>query len=264
MVKNYLSKLKLGFEISDNLKTFTKLIINSKKYSSAFKKNLIKENTTISIDETYDFTFNAKKQEITMRTYSGDIDVFYEIFWKEVYKIPQEFSGNFNVIVDLGAHIGFTAIYFATQYPISKIFSVEASANNYHFLKKNTSSFKNIITYNAAIYPIDGTVRFENADLSYNCKVGESGIETKALSIETLMKNHHLDYIDLLKIDIEGAEKYLLSENCTWLNKVNHIIIEIHDEYKIEDLKRDLKHYNFEIFEPSISGFKNIFAKRIY
>ena len=86
MVKNYLSKLKLGFEISDNLKTFIKLIINSKKYSSAFKNNLIKENTTFSIDETYDFTINAKKQEITMRTYLGDIDIFYEIFSKKFTK----------------------------------------------------------------------------------------------------------------------------------------------------------------------------------
>lgn len=263
MVKNYLSKIKVGFQVSANLKTFFKLIINSKKYSNVFKSDLIKEYADSTIEEQYNFCFNAQKHEISMRTYSGDIDIFYEIFWKQVYKIPQQYTANYKVIVDLGAHIGFTAIYFATQYPNSEIISVEASAKNYNLLQKNTSTFQNITLHHAAIFPTDGEVLFENADLSYNCKVGESGIQTQALSIDTLMKNHNLHHIDLLKIDIEGAEKYLLSENCTWLYKVDQIIIEIHDDYKIEDLKRDLKPYNFEIFEPSDSYFKNIFAKRI-
>ncbi|WP_407404740.1 FkbM family methyltransferase [Chryseobacterium sp.] len=185
-----------------------------------------------------------------MRTMSGDIDIFYEIFWKKVYHIPQKYKKDYKVIVDLGGHIGFTALYFSTIYPKSTIYTVEASQQNYHILKKNISPTASIKSYHAAIYPTDGFINFETADLSYNCKIGKFGKPTKAMSVKTLMEENNLDSIDLLKIDIEGAEKQLLSQHCDWLEKVDQLIIEIHEGYSVQDLQRDLGHYHFKIIVP--------------
>ena len=52
----------------------------------------------------------------------------------------------------------------------------------------------------------------------------------KAISIPTLLKNYNIDYIDILKLDIETSEIQLFSEGYEeWLPKVKIIIIELHD-----------------------------------
>ncbi|WP_131701427.1 FkbM family methyltransferase [Chryseobacterium sp. FH2] len=232
--------------MSDNIKTLVAFIVNSKRYSSKFKENKL----DLSNNETfvYNFKSNRKKFTLFLRTFKGDIDIFYEIFWKKTYDKPLNLiKKKPEIIVDLGAHIGMTSIYFALKYPDSKIISVEASLENFLLLEQNTSSFKNIQCINAAAYFEDGIVNFGNDELSYNQKVSEKGIETEAITVESLIKKHTLDKIDLLKIDIEGGEIELLSKNNSWLKKVKNIIIEIHKPYTAENLQQDLKPFDFKI-----------------
>ncbi|MCS3529174.1 FkbM family methyltransferase [Chryseobacterium sp. JUb7] len=243
---NYISKLLFCENISSGFKTFTALIINSKRYSSGLKKN----NLDLKNNETfvYHIKKNKKKFDLFLRTFKGDIDIFYEIFWNKTYDEHLKLTKKEpKIIVDLGAHIGMTSIYFALQYPNAKIYAVEASSENFEMLKANTQSFKNIVPINAAAHYEDGTVNFGNNELSYNQKVSESGSPTPALSIKKLIDSNELNSIDLLKIDIEGGEIDLLSKNNSWLNTVGDIIIEIHQPYSAERLTQDLKPFNFKI-----------------
>ena len=245
-LKNYFSKLIFSTKISHSLKSWVSLIVNSKRYSSKFEKNNLdlKDNETF----VYHFKTKGKKFDLFLRTFKGDIGVFYEVFWKKTYaehlsllrKEP-------NIIVDLGAHIGITSIYLSLKYPHANIYAVEASVENFELLKANTISFKNIVCINAAAYFEDGFVNFSNDELSYNQKISEVGISTKAISIETLKKNFGIRHIDLMKIDIEGGEIDLLSKNNSWLSEVENIIIEIHQPYTSSDLNLDLKTFGFNI-----------------
>ncbi|MEY8759998.1 FkbM family methyltransferase [Chryseobacterium tongliaoense] len=245
-LKNYLSKLSFSSEMSANLKTFTAFIVNTKRYSSRFKKN----NLDLNNRETFVYQFKKAKRkfDLYLRTFKGDIDIFYEIFWKNAYdKHLKLLKKNPEIIVDLGAHIGMTSIYFALKYPDVKIYSIEASPENFELLKANTASFKNITCFHAAAHFEDGSVNFGTQELSYNQKVSESGTPVQALSVETFMKNNHIQQIDLLKIDIEGAEADLLSKNNSWLQNIENIIIEIHAPYDSKKLSRDLEPFQLKI-----------------
>ncbi len=243
---NYISKLVFCEKISSGFKTFTALLINSKRYSSGLKKNKLdlKNNETF----VYHIEKNKKKFDLYLRTFKGDIDIFYEIFWNKTYDEHLKLTDKEpKIIVDLGAHIGMTSIYLALQYPDAKIYAVEASSENFEMLKANAKSFRNIVPINAAAHYEDGTVNFGNNELSYNQKVSEKGIPTQALSIQKFMDTYQIHHIDLLKIDIEGAETDLLSKNNSWLNMVGNIIIEIHQPYTAEGLANDLTPFNFKI-----------------
>ncbi|MCW3162242.1 FkbM family methyltransferase [Chryseobacterium oryctis] len=239
------------------MKTLVAFIVNSKRYSSKFKENKLDLNNNETF--IYNFKQNKSKFDLYLRTFKGDIDIFYEIFWKKTYDKHLSLLGQEpKVIIDLGAHIGMTSIYFALKYPNAKIISVEASLENFLMLKQNTSSFKNIECINAAAYFEDGTVYFGNDKLSYNQSISEKGRETKAVSVETLMKNYNFAKIDLLKIDIEGGEIELLSKNNSWLTNVDNIIIEIHRPYTRENLHNDLKPFDFKVkFEENFVLFAN-------
>ncbi|RZJ43736.1 MAG: FkbM family methyltransferase [Chryseobacterium sp.] len=245
-LENYLSKLVFSTKISHGLKSWISLIVNSKRYSSRFEKNKLdlKDNETF----VYHLKVAGKKTDLYLRTFKGDIGVFYEVFWKKTYEEHLSLlKKEPEIIVDLGAHIGITSIYLSLKYPNAKIYAVEASAENFKLLKVNTISFKNIVCLNAAAYFEDGFVNFSNDEISYNQKISEKGISTKAISIETLKQNFGIPHIDLMKIDIEGGEIDLLSKQNSWLSSVDNIIIEIHHPYNSSNLGEDLKSFGFSI-----------------
>ncbi len=64
--------------------------------------------------------------------------------------------------------------------------------------------------------------RFEKTD----CSQG-----TNAIDVATLMENNHFDGIDILKMDIEGSEKEVFSNNNSWIDKCRFYMIETHDRY---------------------------------
>lgn len=260
-LNNYLSKIQLAYTFSKK-KSFVKLLINSKKYSSKYKKGTLDAQNFES--SKYAFNFWGKSSDILMRTYMGDIDIFYEIFWKKIYSIPKDKISNPKVIVDLGAHIGFTSIFYSLEYPSAKIFSVEASKRNYEVFNFNTKDFKNIKGTHKAIYSKDGFINFnEDGVLSYNTKINKTGTPIECISMQTLMEQNEIKKIDLLKIDIEGAESEILRVNNNWLAEVENIIIELHRPYDVKDLEKDLKPFGFSIIIPNTdNGFKSIFLKK--
>lgn len=245
-LKNYISKILFNKNISENIKTFFAFTVNSKRYSSKFKKKSLDfSNNEIFV---YNFKQGNKKFDVYLRTFKGDIDIFYEIFWKETYKEHlNHLSKDPEVIVDLGAHIGMTSIYLSLKYPNAKIYSIEASQENFEILKTNTKSFTNIVCLNAAAHFEDGTLNFGGDELSYNQKISEKGILTKALSIRSIMNTYNIQKIDLLKIDIEGAEVDLLGINNSWLKSAENMVIEIHPPYDTKRLNADIEPYGFSI-----------------
>ena len=58
------------------------------------------------------------------------------------------------------------------------------------------------------------------------------GGKVRAVTIEELLKRTNADWVDLAKVDIEGSERELFSENTGWLERVGALVLELHDRFR--------------------------------
>lgn len=262
-LENYVAKIQLAISISRGF-DFIKLLINSKKFSHAYESKFAVPSDEIA--EVYKLKLNGHPCDLHLRTYNGDIGIFYEIFWKKMYDISTDILQNPKTIVDLGAHIGLVSIFYKTKFPSAKAYAIEGSKKNAELLRKNLSNFSSTHPFHNVIHSKDGYIHFlEDGLYSYNTKISETGEgePTECICMNTFMRENNIDKIDLLKIDIEGAEKKILKENNEWLHHVDNIIIELHPPYTIIDLENDLKPFGFQIFNAKEeNNLQNIFASK--
>src|SRR5215469_4888185 len=142
------------------------------------------------------------------------------------------------IIVDAGANIGMASIYFTHRYPEAKIIAVEAEASNFDLLKRNVDPYPSIIPIHAALWNRDGEISVSEPDPStgaagkwaFITREGP-GAKVRAVTLRTLMRDMAIRSIDLLKIDIEGAEKEVF-EACDWIDDIRYLMIELHDRLK--------------------------------
>ena len=154
-----------------------------------------------------------------------------------------------NIIVDVGAHIGMASILFALKYPAARIIAIEPEPSNFAALIRNTAPYKTITPIQAAIWREDGEVTLgaSNAHPKGAFQIVENGRQrVRAITMDTLMGETGIHSIDLLKVDIEGAEIELF-ESCPWIKNVQVIAIELHDRVRpgcsstVKNAARDLR-----------------------
>jgi FkbM family methyltransferase len=182
----------------------------------------------------------------------SDRFIFSEVFQHFCYDIP---LGQVPVsVLDLGANCGFSAAFFARSYPGVAIACVEPMPGNCLALRRNLA-LNNIAAHviEAAIDVEDGTLSMLQTRHDYGSKVVEQGKMNQAdcqpcaaLSVHSVMSSMKWNRIGLAKIDIEGYEKTLLSENTDWLSDTDAVVIECHPGFGIEELRGIAKRYAFE------------------
>ena len=173
---------------------------------------------------------------VHVRLRTSDVSVLSQVFLTEGYKL--ELLKQPRVIVDAGANIGLTSIYYASKYPDARIFAIEPESSNYAMLKTNTEPYAQITAVHAGLWksntaldvidPCLGKFGFQTRD---HCRMNDScsAESVPGVTIDRLMADYGIGYIDILKIDIEGAEKEVFANATPWINKVGIIEIEIHD-----------------------------------
>ena len=190
--------------------------------------------------------------KITLRPNSSDITAFKYIFAHGDYEFDIEPKPN--VIIDAGANVGLASIYFANKYPTAKIIAVELSPSNFQVLVNNTTLYKNIEAINAGLWPKNQILKFNEEGISpwgykVNNKLDGNSNSIDSITIPDIIERYSIKKIDLLKVDIEGAEVELFSENYdSWLPITNYIMIEFHDRSRLESSKtvrEALSRFNF-------------------
>ncbi|MBU3926250.1 MAG: FkbM family methyltransferase [Bacteroidetes bacterium] len=179
--------------------------------------------------------FNHKeyRQPVLLRKNSSDIQVFYQVLFNNSYQI--ELKEKPGVIIDLGANIGLSSIYYLNKYPECKVIAVEPDKSNYNLLIKNTTGYSNFIAYNKGIWNKNVLLRInDNNNGHWGFSVYESNAgssETvESITLDQMITENNISKIDLLKIDIEGSEIELFKENFeSWMSITRVIIIELHD-----------------------------------
>jgi FkbM family methyltransferase len=163
----------------------------------------------------------------------GELAVLHHILIDEEYA-PRR---NPQVILDLGANAGFATLFFHRRFPEARIVAVEPDPGTYRRLVRNVGSLPRVTTVHAAIAGREGPVTFYPSAESISSSMfprGRTGTTVVAgLSIEKLMQEHRLQSVDLLKVDIEGAELEAL--RAAPLNRVGELIAEVHYDLHRED-----------------------------
>jgi FkbM family methyltransferase len=162
----------------------------------------------------FTFTYNKLMFAYTLQD-SSDIAALEEIYVDKEYEWTLPFEPQ--VILDLGANFGDTALYYHTLYPDAVIIALEPSEESYQRLCVHTAAFKNIIPVHSALNKEDGHVDLfimPESSLGNSVvrrKEGMQPVRVPAVSLSTLQQTYAKGkQFDLIKFDIEGAEDVLL------------------------------------------------------
>jgi len=236
-IKEAANKLIFCYTSTANFSSFIKIIWFTKLYS--FRKKLIKYTEDQSNFFSISLTALPGKK-IFLRIYAGDIDIFYEIFYKKIYELPR--SMDKQVIIDAGANVGFATLYFLSRMPHAMIYCIEPDSDNFIFLQKNLQDeieSGKVISVMAGLYGKDGLMNLKRTHLKYNSVItdineGNSG-KVACYSVSELFKNFNIDKADIIKIDIEGSEESIFKSDVSWLRDVSSVLIEFHSK-QIEEI----------------------------
>jgi FkbM family methyltransferase len=174
---------------------------------------------------------------------------FKEIFVDEAYKF--ETKNVEPVIYDCGANIGLSCLYLKNIFPDSRIKAFEADPNIAKILSSNLNDLKKVEVINKAVWINDEGVEIslEGADAAsiYGSK---NKVKVDSVSLNKLIENE--EKIDMLKVDIEGAEVDVIKDCKESLHKVENIFIEYHSflnyPQDLDSILKILKEKNFRYF----------------
>ena len=228
------------------------------------------------------------------------LNFFDSIHKKKIINFFYRNKINLEYIIDVGAHHGETINLFLKHFKLKKIYSFEASPQNYIILKKNYSklnqNLKKIIqienialgknnriqSFNQTHESSSSTFNKINTESNYFSRkkffLGLSQnkdflkkIELKMITLDSYFLDYNLNKIDLLKIDTEGFEYEVLQGLQKNMKNVKYILFEHHYDdmikknYKFKDIIKLLKHNNFRLIYktkmPFRKSFEYIFGK---
>lgn len=211
---------------------------------------LFKKIRKDTIPWKFNFVFEDKPFPLQLFEGSTDIAAIKEIFLDGEYAWDAIISTK--IIIDIGAHTGNTALYFHAKYPTAKIYAIEASSKNFHFLTQNVDAVPEIIPIHCAVSDKDGMMTFYESESSLGSSLRNqsNGYEVlvPSMTLKTLFNTIGITYADFIKIDIEGGEAVLFNKLQPDVFAQSYII-EIHDDYM--DIKREQFLQHFSNFSQS-------------
>jgi FkbM family methyltransferase len=213
--------------------------------------------TGISRPKRYRVNLIGTPQDLWLRSLGGDIFVFYEIFGTNCYSPPQSLRDSLQTVIDLGANIGLTTLYLAARAPNARFICVEPVPANAELLRRNVAGISKAKVVNAAIAARSGTVMFDDSGAAWGGALSSQGrLSVRSISMNDLLAEYApYGRIGLLKMDIEGAEQFILSGPMTWLERVDCIIAELHHPFSFEQFRDILSIRGFEVHNQSDAGF---------
>jgi len=208
------------------------------------------------IERISEINYTGIPHPIWLRAGTSDERVFRDVLLERGYDF--DIPGNPEFILDCGANIGLASIFFMSRFPSAHIVAVEPEDSNFRLLEHNLSyyypraeclrnaiwncntelSVKNLRSAGKWAFVVGKRESMEEGDLT-------------SITIADIMKKYNRDSIDILKVDIEGAELELFSSNYEyWLPKTKAIMIETHDQIRkgcSQSLFRAIANFDYSI-----------------
>jgi len=171
---------------------------------------------------------------------SSDLHVFRQMFLALEYAPMMSRVDPFGVssIVDCGANIGLAAAYFLSHCPRATLVAIEPDDDNVALLSKNLAPYgarTRVIRAGVWSGPVALGVREDTLGLGREWSRQLERVPSDSPgAIRAMGPSELLDsadgHVDLLKVDIEGAEVELFRSDASWLADVGAVAIELHDD----------------------------------
>lgn len=185
------------------------------------------------------------ERPVSIRLGETDQEVFRKIFVRNEYGFVT--PPGVGTIVDAGANVGYSVLWFHRQYPGARIVALEPDPENFAVLSANCGHLPGVTLLQAALWGTDGEVRIETRngqgrDLrSWGRRTvamdpaadGAEAVVVPALSPRSVMQRAGFSEVGLFKMDIEGAEKDVFeAPDTAWVNRVGVLTAEFHDRFR--------------------------------
>ena len=199
--------------------------------------------------------------------------MFYGVYEMPFVNFLRKTLNEGDVFLDLGANIGYiTAVVHQLVGEQGKVIACEPSPTCTNSVERNNPTFPAGVTWiQAAIMDRDGTFSFCDTPsivssgfgrvLHGEKRSGEIVHEVRAVTVDTLVKEHNIEHVRCMKLDVEGCERIALAgaKHLLESGAVDHIMVEtsnIGDSGKTETkaIFELLKGYGFKPYLPNING----------
>lgn len=230
--------------------------------SSGFQIQKLENENILTFEE-----MGSKTTSVHLRRNTTDFHIFNQVFRSKEYEgilnIAKEKNLSVKYIMDAGANCGCSTLYFHAHFPEAEIIAIEPEDHNFKALQRSVSTNPTdlIHTENKGLWNKDIKVYITN-DFRDGREYAFQIIEEpkgnilgscEGITIQSLMDKYKFPRIDILKIDIEGAERYLFENPDTATNilkNVSILALEIHDEVTNRQLvMENLKKNNFTFYD---------------
>ena len=193
---------------------------------------------------------------VTMRR--SDIFTLAEIFHEKQYELHSVVRPG-HVIVDAGANIGIAGLWFLTRYPGSTLLAFEPEPTNFRLLCANLAARLKVTLEPAALGATEGHAELHlaghGAVHSLKEQHGGQVIEVPVKTLDAFLAARDIDHVELLKVDVEGAEMDLLEGLGQRIDGVQVIVGECHERFvDAEKFYRYLGDRGFRVVNKAFFG----------
>lgn len=208
-----------------------------------------------------------------IREGTSDEDVFRQVFGRREYSLLDDLK-RVSLIVDCGANIGCTAFYYLHRFPNAHLIAVEPDPYNFRICRLNLRPLAHRVTLIQAgawseVVPLRierGRYR-DGRDWATQVRpcTAEERADSVSVTLHGLLARSGQTAIDLLKIDIEGAEEQLFRPGCDdWLRRTRNLVIELHNDHCEKVFHRALSCYQYEARRRGeLIACRSIAARRV-
>ena len=188
------------------------------------------------------------------------IHTYQELFVQNIYEFQP--SPEKSIILDCGANMGLSVLYFARNYPDHTIIAFEPDPDIFDLLEENVERFelKNVDLRNKAVWTKAEVLDFYT-DHGMGGRVNLGYENQPPRSIEAIRLSELLnEQVDFLKIDIEGAEEAVLRSCKGSLRKVQNLFFEYHNQadssQSLDELLKLVREEGFKYYlkESAVRG----------
>jgi FkbM family methyltransferase len=187
---------------------------------------------------------------------TADLRVFEQIFIWEEYSCLRDLT-DIGLVLDLGANVGFSAVYFLNAFPQARVVAVEPDEKNAAICRENVAPYASRATVlHGAAWSECTRVRLsdqhsgEGKEWARQVEQPEDDRagEIQAWDVGTLIDRTGAEKIDLLKVDIEGGEIVVFSHSAReWLPRVRNICVELHGKECREAFSSALSNFDYDL-----------------
>jgi len=200
-----------------------------------------------------------------------DPAVLYSNMWdelinKEYYRVPEYIASQGQIIFDVGAHIGLYCLRNAKRVgERGRVYAFEPNPIAYYYLLRNISE-NSLYNIHAFPYALSDKNGYSNLFTPLELNLGAASFfvehiqkealkkirkfSVRTITLDNFVKNRTLQKVDLMKIDVEGAEERVLlgGKQCLTRGIIRKLIIEVHEDISpVRQITQTLNNFNFRI-----------------